>query len=261
MREVLAILVLLTVCGPGLLRGQPVEIDSFHSNGQLTWSAPSGSVCAVEWTPSLVQSADWQQSWVYLKNIVMTNAQETALVPMFYRVTAFTNGLLVPMPVQREWQYLMTNAVGAIWTQSWKVAGTTTIPEMTNAFAFVCSGPDDPWTIHFRSTETQVFMLTHDESSFSERLFWQAGPVGTQWSWPEDEEGYTNTFTIVTNETITALAGIFDCIKIERVDSSPSLIAEYWVAPGIGLVQLSQYDVDPPCEAPEVMLLKSVTDK
>ena len=75
---------------------QEVEIQSFAQNGALTWSAPTGSACTVEWTGSLTPTPDWQDNWDSPRHIVMSNETGQVTVPMFYRVMCSTNARALP---------------------------------------------------------------------------------------------------------------------------------------------------------------------
>lgn len=68
--------------------GDDVVITSFAGNGMLSWSAPSGSVCTVEWASSLDSTTQWRHSWADLSDISMNDTSAVVHVPMFYRVVA-----------------------------------------------------------------------------------------------------------------------------------------------------------------------------
>jgi hypothetical protein len=66
------------------LAQQPV-ITSFPGNGQLTWTnSPATNAFTVQWAPAL--AGPWSSTWQPLDSLVVTGAQTTVAVPMFYRV-------------------------------------------------------------------------------------------------------------------------------------------------------------------------------
>ena len=68
-----------------LTLAQQLLITSFQGNGQLTWTNPPGTNgFTVQWAPTLV--GPWSSGWQALDSLVVTGAQTTAAVPMFYRV-------------------------------------------------------------------------------------------------------------------------------------------------------------------------------
>jgi hypothetical protein len=82
--------------------GQEVEITSFSGNGTIEWTAPSGSVCTVEWGSGLTASQGWSRSWNGISGILMTGTHASASVPMFYRVVSNTNPLSMTTPYVEE---------------------------------------------------------------------------------------------------------------------------------------------------------------
>ena len=79
-------LILVVGLVPGLAQAQ-LQITSFGSNGQLSWSDPggTGSHYAVQWSPSLQQTnwMSWQDAVATLSGLGPTG---TVAVPMFYRM-------------------------------------------------------------------------------------------------------------------------------------------------------------------------------
>jgi hypothetical protein len=82
--------------------GGEVEIVSFTGNGVVEWTAPSGSVCTIEWASRLVPTQQWARNWNPVSGILMTSAQSSASVPMFYRVVCNTNHLSMTTPYVNE---------------------------------------------------------------------------------------------------------------------------------------------------------------
>jgi hypothetical protein len=85
-----------------LASGQEVQITSFNHNGVVAWTAPSGSVCTIEWASRLATSQEWTRSWNAVTGLRMTNSQASAAVPMFYRVMCNTNPPLMITPYVNE---------------------------------------------------------------------------------------------------------------------------------------------------------------
>lgn len=69
----------------GVVLAQQPVITSFQGNGQLTWTnPPATNGFTVQWAPAL--TGPWSSSWQGLDSLVVTGAETTAAVPMFYRV-------------------------------------------------------------------------------------------------------------------------------------------------------------------------------
>lgn len=81
---------------------QDVEITSFRSDGEVSWIAPSGSVCTVEWASTLGPASDWSRSWNDVTGVLMTGSNATARVPLFYRVVCDTSPLSMATPYVEE---------------------------------------------------------------------------------------------------------------------------------------------------------------
>ncbi len=253
-----------------LAHGQEVKIESFGHNGGLTWSAPSGSVCTIEWADSLAPTALWRRGWAELKNIALTNSSGVAPVPMFYRVTAYTNGLFFPLPLGRTFEYLATNATAEVWTQRWVVTGITESRFTSNNYVVVENYPRDSATMNWRSTGTEAYALDWTgEHTFGDVLRYQMGPNGTTWTnltGGYDQDGTwdfgTTVYTIVTNESVSVPAGTFNAIRIDISDTNvpPFLSSSSWITPGLGLVKHIQYDLWPPEDIPEVWVLQNIHD-
>jgi len=88
----------------GLGWAQDVEVQSLSHNGDLTWIAPSGSACSVEWAGSLTPTPEWESGWGSQRHIVISNGTGQATVPMFYRVMCATNARALPWRLAKlEW--------------------------------------------------------------------------------------------------------------------------------------------------------------
>ena len=206
-------------------RAQDVTIQAFSHNGQLTWTAPSDSDCTIEWASSLTPTADWRTSWIELQNIRSTNTTTTAAVPMFYRVTCWTNGLFARMPVGRTYVYAASNALGQTWTQEWTCAGLATVPSMSNSYVLMetrdITGNGRPdgslgnRKLLLRSTDR---LLTSYQQSGCEITESQHAPPITSWT-SYLPDGAIQENTIWTNQTVYVPAGDFEeCVAVYRVE-------------------------------------------
>ena len=262
-RQRLLVGVLLGVGAVG--QGQEVRIDSFSGNGLMTWQAPSNSDCTIEWASSLSSTAKWSRSWLELMNLGCTSGVTTCGVPMFYRVSSWTNGLFVRMPIGRTFVYAASNALAQTWTQEVFFAGMLTIPSMTNNYVALSSsdhyqgsppaGSSENKTHLLRSTDKAMYGF---ESVGAEYVAWQNAPLGTTWT------NGSEVRLIVTNETITVPAGTFTgCIKFQSTDTSapPPFNTWYeWVKPGLFMVKWIDYYVDETNATPVVYQLQSWRD-
>jgi hypothetical protein len=231
---------------------QPVQITSLSANGQLTVSAPVGSDFDVEWSPTLGSGAAWSDRWDSLMAVHCTNAAMTLNVPMFYRVSCYTNGLLWPLKPGSSFVFVVTNALSETATQSVKVLGRCYAPEFTNNYAVfdeadanVTGGVsggimlmrsddrgvwivDDPNTVMASHTESQVFIR---------------GTVGTVITNAENVR-----IAIEAIETVTVPAGTFtNCLKQHKTqlgtsDYNPNWYE--WIKPGLGMVKWVDYYTD-----------------
>ena len=255
----------------GAAGAQSVEIDSFGQNGTLSWSAPSGSVSTIEWASSLTPGADWRRHWVGLSDIRSTNAQATAQVPMFYRVSCWTNGLLLSMPIGRTYVYCGSNSVGETWTQEVSCVGLIEGPQLTNGSHYVLLS----WKEIGREDSELWNLSASDRASYNFRpdhivdTKWKMGDIGTSWTNVTDADGDTMAFRIETNETVTVPAGAFqNCIKFREYEineppgADPPWAMYWWVKPGLFFVKFVDYfyeDVE--TKGPEVLTLESWRDE
>ncbi|VGO21119.1 hypothetical protein [Pontiella sulfatireligans] len=263
----------LIVIGVAMLAGttnaQQVQIDSLDSNGELTWTAPSGSVCSVEWTDDLVPSADWRQDWGELKNISCTNDTQTAQVPMFFRVTCWTNGLFWNVETGNRATLSATNAFGQCWTQNVEVVGTLEVPALPyNSYLLsktenIYDELNPPVDIsgnslvrYRRSTDTAVLEVADFEREY---IIYTNAPIGTTWAY-EDYNGNTWSATIETNETISVPAGTFSCQRYRKTlvgSMHPKPWIDIWFEPKGGVRKVHFYLLSNPAAAPSVYELLS----
>lgn len=219
----LIVCVFLTISAAGTATAQSVVIHSLDHNGELSWSAPSGSVCNVEWASALHGSTDWHNSLVSEQGIIVSNGVGRTDIPMFYRVSCHTNGVLWPLPLGRVFVYaadtndLTLKCVGKVW-----IANTEVV------YSFL-----DHWkgNIVMRSTDHAVYLYEGDV----EGIWMQVGEPGTTWT-----NAFGEVITLVSNETITVQAGTFDCLKYRRTNEPGHPYGAWtdrWLAPGVGLVK------------------------
>ncbi len=241
-----------------------VEIESFHGNGRLTWTAPAGSDCTVEWASSLSETTKWSRTWHELTNIHADGTTKTANVPMFYRVSSWTNGLFMRFPVGRSFVFSVSNALGQTWTEEVTVVAAASFPAMDNNYTFVTispayEGPEPSGAIGYRaffmrSTDQEAYILDHGKMEDMDN--WRAGEVGFTWSGAD-----MGTATIEAIETVDVPAGTFtDCIKYRRWDDDPEAAWYEWVKPGFSVVKWIDENTDVPDAEPIVYELQSWSD-
>jgi len=226
----------------GTLGAQSVEITALGNNGELSWTAPSGSVATIEWASSLSAQTDWNRHWVDLSDIMSTGTQSSAQVPMFYRVTCWTNGTFLSMPVGRTCVYRVTPTNGVPWTNEWKCIGYVEGPTLTNASHYglisqTVAGQASYVT--FGSTDVATY---HLRPNGIVDLKWQDAPIGTTWTNATDPDGDTMAVKILTNETVDVPAGSFsDCIMFQEYDINEPLDGNHenhwWIKPGFALIK------------------------
>ena len=258
MKRVVLLSGVLIVAGAAL--GQSVAINSFDQNGSIAWTAPSGSVCTVEWASSLVPTPNWSHSWHSLTSIPVTNSGDSANVPMFYRVTCWTNGLFLSMPPGRTYVYSVSNAIGEIGEVEVRCIGFVSGPLFTNgAYVLVAdnavdsgvTGAEGIWAGIFRSTDSVTYMhLTDGPAAPIDHIQWQAAPSGTTWTNVEDESELRSV--VANNVSVSVPAGTFtNCVVVRHFDrDNPTPFASdiYWsIQPGFALVKFEDYwtDADP----------------
>jgi hypothetical protein len=249
----------------GILSGQmvfaqPVQITSLSANGTLTVTAPVGSDYSVEWSPALGKGASWSDRWDFLTAIRSTNATMTQAVPMFYRVSCYTNGLLWPMR-PGTFVFSVTNALKETHSQTVKILGRCYLPEYTNYYGVInasaagVTGGVSGGTMIFRSDDKQAWSLDDPQNHIESEEFF-VGTVGTTITNASNER-----VTIAAIETVTVPAGTFtNCIKFHKTDlgsGNPNPTHDEWVAPGVGEVKWVDYDADAQNAIPVVYQLTS----
>jgi hypothetical protein len=240
---------------------QPVQISSFSANGQLTVSAPVGSDFSVEWSPVLGAGAVWSDRWDFLTAVRSTNTTTKLGVPMFYRVSCYTNGLLWPLKPGSSFVFAVSNALGETTMQSVKSLGKCYVPEFTNHYGVLSldevpvSGGTPGGTVLARSDDTGVWVLYNPHTHFEALEFFR-GTVGMAMT-----NGENIRIEIEAVENVTVPAGTFtNCIRFRKTDLSSSDPNPYWyewISPGMGTVKWADYYVDPVSAAPVVYLLQS----
>lgn len=254
--------------------GQEVEIQSLNPSGELTWIAPSNSDCTVEWASSLTPTADWQRSWIALKDIPCTGGTSRASVPMYYRVACRTNGLFVRMPIGRTYAYTASNTVGQVWTQELSCVGVFSIPAQARDYVFLQvtevyegtaplgSGESEGW--FWRATEQGAYLLSGlADFAQEDYLEWQDAPIGTTWTNMSGDDPPEPIFTTIeTNETVVVGAGTFPgCIRFLHTmtnQSPPHTQWRQWIKPGFFMVkEVTLYDTGHPQACPITFDLQS----
>lgn len=218
---------------------QPVEITSFDLNGRITWTTPSSNaVSSVEWASDL--NAGWQDGWLNLQNIRSQSTTVTTNVPMYFRITCWTNGLLVPPSRPGAIAtFAASNRLGETWVMQDKTLGRATMPLLSNDYVIVFeAGSRENFFSFTRSTDTRLYALVDSEK---EGLFLQLAPPGTAWT--NSAEPQIVYSVVSTNETVTVPAGTFTgCLKTRRhhTNEAPPFDNEwYWLKPRFGLVKQS----------------------
>jgi len=236
---------------------QEVTIEAFHGNGSLTWQSPTNADCTIEWASRLTPTTKWSHSWIELINTHCTNGSATSDVPMFYRISAWTNGLFFRMPIGRTYRYACTNSAGRTWTGTVLCGGVVSVASNGHDYILLPkthgyseprpAGCDPNGMMMFRSTGHEVYVLS---GAAEEMLFWQNAPVGTIWT------NAMGTNVVEAIGDVTVPAGIFTgCVKIRHLSDN----SYEWVKPGFFMVKAVYLlgDVDGPASTS----LESWSDK
>jgi hypothetical protein len=251
------------------LHAQEVVIDSLDGNGQLTVTAPSNSDFTVEWASSFIPSSGWQNNWLNLKDIPCTNGTMTIDVPMFYRVTCWTNGLFLRMPAGRTFVYSVSNALGQVWTENFSMVAEASFPSMSNNYQLIIitqdwegempvGANDEAESGFIRSTDSAMYLFDHFTGN--EIRDWQNAPTGTTWT-VDYGYGDSNTAEIVAIETVVVPAGTFPgCIKIHKYDHNEDIDWYEWVKPGFFMVKWVDHFNNESTASPAVYELHSWKD-
>jgi len=220
-------------------RAQEVHIDSLASNGRMTWSAPTGSVCRVEWAASLGSNAVWRQDWLSLQGIATKSSNTTVEVPMFYRVSCVTN-FFFPLPVNRQFAYRFQEG-SQVSTQIFWFGGRLTMPWTSNEYAAFRGSSSSTIGLGFvRSTSDTLYEIWHGV----EQPLFRLAPVGTVWTIEKGRSALVQV-TIETNEVVSMPAGTFSALKHRREVVQADCFYELgdvwyeWISPGLGMVKFS----------------------
>ena len=247
----------------GAAWGQSVTINSLDHNGLIAWTAPSGSVCTIEWASSLVPKPNWSRSWNDLTSIAMTGGTASANVPMFYRVTCWTNGLFVSMPPGRTYVYAISNALGETGEVEVKCLAYVTGPSFTNRTYVLTednaadsgvTGAEGLWGGICASTDAAMYRHPGTGIGY---IAWQDAPAGTTWTNAED---VSQLRTVVSNNvSVSVSAGTFtECAVVRHYDGSAPTPFDsdiyWWIKPGFAPVKCVDYWTD---AAPVIYELKS----
>ncbi len=262
--------ILATAC---MLQAQQVTIDSLDGNGQLTVNAPSNAIITVEWTHSLTSEV-WRESWLELQDVQCTNDTITVDVPMFYRVTCWTNGLLAQSPIGRTLVYSVTNAYGEEWAEDFSLIGYAPLPALSNNYYIFtrvqywdgempAGAMADPEVGFARPTDESLFTL-FPELILQEFEMWRRAEVGTTWT---NYPGLGDTITTIeAYEDVTVPAGVFtNCIRYHSRpygETNMNSGTRFWIKPGFMEIKSEEYsDADaPPDATPIVRVLQSWSD-
>lgn len=234
----------------GILSGQivfaqTVQITSLSANGKLTVTAPVGSDYSIEWSPTLGAGAAWSDRWDFQTAIRCTNAMMTQTVPMFYRVSCYTNGLLWPTR-PGTFVFSVTNALKETNNQVVQILGRCYVPAFTNYYGVInetdagVTGGVSGGTFLIRTDDKQAWSLQDAQSHIESKEFF-VGTVGSTIT------NASNTrVAIAAIETVTVPAGTFtNCIKFHKTDlwsGNPNPTHDEWIAPGVGMVKWVDYD-------------------
>jgi len=238
-----------------------VEITSLKANGSLSWDhtpALAGGVFSVEWAPNL--TSDWRSAWGSLSGLAVEGSSGCVDVPMFFKVKARAD-LLMPLPLNLQRAYSVSNAVGNVFTQNMAVLNYVRPLASANEFAVMEQGGYDEGIMLLRSTGSAVF--GYAPGAGGETLEFQRGFVGTTWT-NVNYEGSSNSrvVSIEAIEEVTVPAGTFRCFKYHKRILGQSGSDWYeWVCPGNGLIKWVDYWVDASGYPPVTYELLSVSPR
>ncbi len=262
-RTILSAAVLMAVSA---LQAQTVVIDSLDSNGKLTATVPSNAVYTVEWVGALDSTNGWQQGWSHLRDIESTDGTVEVEVPMFYRLSCWTNGLFLYAPVGRTFHYAVSNQVAETWNRYAQVMADAYIPHQTNNYrtiwtedwysspAVIPVGAQSRRAMFMRVDEDSAYVLDSEfaPGPMQEDLVWKNGPVGTTWSYDASTPHTTINSEILAIEDVVIGAKTYeDCLKIESTGVYQDWLADYpdrryveWVQPNGYLVKSMNWWVE-----------------
>jgi len=223
------------LCGSAV--AQDIEITSISNGGRLTLAAPSGSVSTVEWTGNLSGAVDWRRDWTDQRYIVSTSGTTAVDIPMFFRITTWTNGLLAPMSSSGTSIWSVSNHLGETWTEETTVLGLFAMTSLSNEYVYASASRRNYTSrTYTRSTDREVFNLEIGDTNYTETVMNRIAEPGTVWT--NYRLNWTERVAIIANETITVPAGTFDCIR-HHTEILPPQTGEWttWVSPGHGTVK------------------------
>lgn len=155
-------------CARSSAQTRPV-ITSFHGNGELIWTnSPSTNAFAIQWASSM--NGEWHEDWSRLRTIVSTSAQNTAYVPMFYRVVqGFANFTLegpwiISILSETNHHYIVFDGTGVC--TEWGAFNTYGPPGM-----YTCSSTGDVVLVLFEKDNPDGLSLTGRFSTGDEIVF------------------------------------------------------------------------------------------
>ena len=262
-RTILSAAVLMAVSA---LHAQTVVIDSLDSNGKLMATIPSNAVYTVEWVGALGPTNDWQQGWSHLRDIESTDGIVEVEVPMFYRLSCWTNGLFLHTPVGRTFHYAVSNQVDGTWNRYVHVMADAYMPHQTNNYRTI-------WTEDWYSSPLSVpvgaqsrgatFMRVDEDSAYvldselspgpmQEDLVWTNGPVGTTWSYVASTPHTEITSEIKAIEDVVIGTTTYEnCLKIVSTGADQPWLGAYtnmsyieWIQPNGYLVRSENFWVE-----------------
>jgi hypothetical protein len=278
------ILGLLIISSP-VSKAQSVVIDSLDSTGRMTATVPSNAVYSVEWIGALDSTNGWQQGWSHLRDQQSEDGSVDVEVPMAYRLTCWTNGLFLNVPIGRTYHYTITNQVDETWLEEVQVMGDTYVPSQTNNYRTIWteewySAPDQipdgaqsRGGVFLRVDEDSAYVLDSDllPGPMQEDVVWTNGPVGTTWSYV-DSSPHTTIHSEIVATDVTVSIGTTNytgCIQIDSVGEDRVWLYEYpdrryteWIKPGGYVVKRVNYWVHESVTnaAPVVYELQGWTD-
>ncbi len=275
----------ILMIGLATLHAQVVTIDSLDANGRLTATVPPNAVFSVEWAGSLTSSNGWQKGWSQLRDVKSADGSVDVEVPMFFRLSCWTNGLFLNAPVGRTFHYAVSNAIGETWHEEIEVMGDIYVPALSNSYRMIRSEEfyESADEIPLGAQQRRTLFLRADENSsahldldLKEEVYdWKIGTNGTKWAFFSSSAYTTIDSEIMDHEDILiGTTNYSECVKIfskGQYDGSQWWLDEYpvleyteWIKPGGYLVKRENWwvhsDVIASNAAPVVYELQGWTD-
>jgi len=249
----------ILMIGLATLHAQVVTIDSLDANGRLTATVPSNAVYTVEWAGSLTSSNGWQKGWSQLRDVKSADGTVDTEVPMFYRLSCWTNGLFLNAPVGRTFLYAVSNQVDETWNRNAHVMADAYIPHQTNNYrtiwiedwysapSLIPVGAQSRRATFMRVDEDSAYVLDSEfaPGPMQEDLVWKNGLVGTTWSYSSSTPHTTIDSEIKAIEDVVIGTTTYEnCLKIESTGVYQDWLADYpdrryieWIQPNGYLVK------------------------